>query len=240
MHFISCCCAFHKENSSSTADRSLRLWQQCLVYLLALGVCIFNKRHLAEESPLEIVLSWESLGLLQRDPRAAGAGREAARSWESMTPAACMLVETCRCGRFIQSWRLHTFFISLYRFSLLFLFHPRFMTFLWGSQLKQASVLQLPIYHLNCVCWSQCQQQESPMVAAVFCKMLVMFGKWTACVPRAPSEDNGTLSCSTVGDHPSPFDYWLFLSLEYILNISVESSGRGVILSKLAEGNEWK
>lgn len=234
MYFISFCCTFHEENLSPMGDVSFRLWQQYLVYLPALGLCIFNKRRLAEESLLEIVLSWECLGLLQRDPRAARAGREAARSWEFVTYTGCTLVETYRCGRFIQSWRLHTFFLSLYCFPLRFLFHPHFTTFVLGSQLEQASVLQLPIYHINCVCWSQCQQRGFPMVSAFFCKMLVTFGKWTAYVPGAPCENNGSLNCSTVWDHPSPFDYWLFLSLEYILNISVESLGKGMILSKPA------
>lgn len=236
MYFISCCFTFHKVNLSPMGNVSFRLWQHYLFYLLAVDLYIFNKRQLAGKSLLEIVLSWECLSVLQRDPELPGLGerhkrlgvRNSHKLHSGRDLWVCQVYSELMVAHFFQKPVLLSSPIPVSS-SLHSL----------PNQLKWASVLQLLIYHTNCVSWSQCQQQEFPMVSAFFCKMSVIFGKWTA-TDRVSGENNRNLNCSTMWDHSNPFASWLFLSLEYILNTSVESLGKHVILSKPAEVNEWK
>lgn len=148
-------------------------------------------------------------GLPKSPPKAFQSGR----NWGYVTQVGCLLLQGCSCGKSIQgSYAFYFFFLSLYRFP--FPFHLCLRLFLRQSVYKSASLAAVHTSHKQSV--GDGFSSRFPMASALFHKMLVIFGKLIAYVPRVLCENNGRLLCLVVWGSSKCILLLTFFSFESI------------------------
>lgn len=199
-------------------------------YLLALDLCIFNKRRLAEET----AGGWPELGV----PWSASQESQSCQGWERgnehlgvCNPHKLHIGRALQvCGRFTQSWRLHTF----HQPALL-------LKHFYSPSLHNPPLGSVVSLSTHCFCsWPYSTQTLSVGASVIYESFpwFSMLENGQHLFPELSVKTEGVWIISW--EHLSPFDYWFFLRLECTLDITVESLGKGVILPKTAEGSEWK